>query len=342
VNELLRRALALPVQGSELARDIDYLHYVVIATSLVGAAGVAFAVATFLLRYRRGRARPAPVSPIPVWFETVAILGLLAIFLAFWLVGFRQYVRLRTPPAATLDVYVVAKQWMWSFSDADGRDGGKPDLIVPVGQPVRLLMTSRDVIHSFYVPELRLKQDVLPGRITTTWFEAARPGTWDILCTEYCGLEHSHMRGRVVAVPPEAYERARRQRGRGGADDLVAAGARVAAERGCLRCHTVDGTPHLAPSFAGLYGREVPLEGGDTLVADDAYLTESMMDPRARVHRGYAPIMPSYLGQLSATEAAALVLYIRSLPASPPPEAADPLPPAGSPRLDLPTAPGAP
>jgi cytochrome c oxidase subunit II len=329
MNEMMRRLLALPEQASTVARGIDTLHYIVISISMLGAVLVAGTVAVLLLRFRRrpgGPPHPRP-RPIPVWAEALVIGGLLAMFVAFWVVGFRQFVTLRTPPENTFDVYVVAKQWMWQFAYADG-NATQGDLYVPAGRPVRLIMTSRDMIHSFFVPDFRVKQDVLPARTSILWFEAPDPGEHDIFCTEYCGTEHSLMRGRVIVLDDAAWAKWSETHERG--TDLVTAGAKVASERGCLRCHTVDGTPHLGPTWAGLYGSMVPLATGGELRADEAYLTESMMDPERRIHAGFPPIMPSYLGLLEGAEVAALVQYIRSLPAHPGPGSPLPVAPLPS------------
>jgi cytochrome c oxidase subunit II len=220
---------------------------------------------------------------------------------------------------------VVAKQWMWQFAYADGT-ATTDDLYVPANRPVRLIMTSRDVIHSFYVPAFRIKQDVVPGRTTIAWFETVGPGTHDIYCTEYCGTEHSYMRGRVIALDPGEW--ATWAEGRRGRDDLATMGARVAAERGCLRCHTVDGTPHLGPTWAGVYGQSIQMTSGQRVIADEAYLTESMMDPTRQLRAGYQPIMPTYRGLIEGIDAAALVAYIKSLP---PPQPGSPLPPTSLP-----------
>ncbi|MGE0871873.1 MAG: c-type cytochrome [Kofleriaceae bacterium] len=313
MNELFRTLLGLPEQASSVALGIDVLHYVVIGTSLLGATGVAVAVAVLLYRFRR---RPSGHpqthrARVPVWVEATAIGGLLAMFLVFWVVGFRQFVELRTPPPNAMPIYVVAKQWMWTFAYPDGSATTR-DLYVPVGRPVKLVMTSRDVIHSFYVPEFRIKQDVVPGHTSITWFEATKPGARDVLCAEYCGTEHSRMRGRVIALSDADWARWADSH-RAPAEDLASAGARIAAEHGCLRCHTVDGTPHLGPSWARLYGSTIVLQSGERIRVDEAYLTESMMDPLARVHAGFAPIMPTYRGLLAGGDIAALVEYIRSL-----------------------------
>jgi cytochrome c oxidase subunit 2 len=333
MNELMRRLLALPEQASTVAPGIDALHYVVIGISVLGAAGVTVAVIVFLVRFhaRSGYTPPRRARRLPLWIEIVAIAGLLGMFLAFWVVGFTQFVRLQTPPKGAMDVYVVAKQWMWTFAYPDG-NAAQGDLYVPVGRPVRLLLTSRDVIHSFYVPAFRVKQDAVPGRQRQAWFEATRPGAYDILCAEYCGTEHSRMRGRVIVLDEAAWTRWAEGGDRRG-EDLATAGARIAAERGCLRCHTLDGTPHLGPTWAGVYGSMVELAGGERVRADESYLTESMMDPERKLRAGYAPIMPTYRGLLDAAEVAAIVELIRSLPAAP--VAHSPLPAAPLPAAPI-------
>jgi cytochrome c oxidase subunit 2 len=200
-------------------------------------------------------------------------------------------------------------------------------LRVPAGRPVRLLMTSQDVIHSFFVPAFRLKQDVLPGRYAEAWFEAKAPGRFPIFCAEYCGLAHSSMLGQVEAMPQaefDAWLAEARQRTVVAAQDmgsdrfdiqasLLEQGEKLAAEHGCFRCHTVDGTEHIGPTWVDLYRRTQRLEGGATVVADEAYLTESMMDPGARIVAGYKDVMPSYQGEVAAPEIAAILEFIKSL-----------------------------
>jgi cytochrome c oxidase subunit 2 len=203
-------------------------------------------------------------------------------------------------------------------------------LTVPAHRPVRLLMTSRDVIHSFFVPEFRIKQDVVPGRYTETWFEATKAGRYRVYCTEYCGTWHSQMVGEVVVLNPSEFDtwldRARqgiadRVDVSGGAEfgreafrgDLATHGRRLAAVHGCLKCHTVDGVPHIGPTWVDLYRRRTQLQSGDMIVADEAYLTESMMDPYAKLVKGYAQVMPSFRGKLSAPDTAAIVEFIKSL-----------------------------
>jgi cytochrome c oxidase subunit 2 len=217
---------------------------------------------------------------------------------------------------------------MWKFSHPGNRRAINV-LTVPVGRPVKLLMTSRDVIHSFYVPAFRIKQDVLPGRYVTAWFEATTPGSYDIYCAEYCGTSHSRMLGSVTVLAAPDYDAwlAREESGTmaqedfeiaGGRgvpedSDLVAQGRLLAARRQCLACHTVDGQRHIGPTWRKLYGAAIPLDDGTTTIADEGYLTRSMMDPLAEVHAGYRAIMPSYQGVLPAPEVAAIVEFIKSL-----------------------------
>lgn len=328
MNELLRRLLFLPPQASAFARELDSLHFVVIGVTFVGSFVALAVLLAFTVRYRRRNDRPRArrSGKLPLTLELSVAGFLLSLFVGFWLVGIRQLVSRERPPADALVVYVTAKQWMWSF---DYPNGGRTQdaLIVPTGLPVVLAMTSRDVIHSFYVPALRAKKDVVPGRMTQVWFTVDVPGEYPIFCAEYCGLDHSRMRGRVVALRPEDYAAAWQASPLAGRPPLLASGVgvtsgestlaqrgeRVAAARGCLRCHTLDGTPHLGPTWVGLYGSSIPLTGGGTVIADGPYLTESMFDPEAKLRRGYPAIMPSYRGVLDPAETGALVELIRSL-----------------------------
>src|SRR5690606_4330705 len=267
----------------------------------------------------------------------------------------------------------TGKQWMWKFAYPEGKQTINT-LVVPANRNVQLVMTSRDVIHSFYVPAFRVKQDVLPGRYYTTWFRATRPGTYRIYCAEYCGLSHSAMWGDVVALEADDYERwlegeplenfvqlppgppmARVATGLG--PDLPAYprgiaeasqprsmadwGREVAALKGCLACHTLDGQPHIGPTWRNLWYRETPLADGRVIIADEAYLTRSMMDPMLELVQGYAPVMPTYQGLLEPAEVGAILELIRSIseplptPArAPEPLVRPPLPPGSLDRVD--------
>jgi cytochrome c oxidase subunit II len=341
-HTLLHRVLLLPPQASSISLEVDHLHYFIITTTAVVSVGVALVALYLYVRYRRRseQHRSTRVNPSTL-FEVFAIGAPLSLFLAWFVLGFRGYVRLYTPPADAMDVYVTAKQWMWKFSYPDGPNS-IGILRVPVGRPVRLLMTSRDVIHSFFVPDFRVKQDVLPGRYTQTWFEVVAPGRYQVLCAEYCGTGHSTMRAWVEAMRPADYDRWLGEQPRGIArahdsggplgnatqpgDSLAQTGEQVAARAGCFKCHTIDGTTHIGPTWLGLYHRLEPLESGRSVYVDEAYITKSMMDPMADIVLGYPPVMPTFQGKLAAPETAAILEFIKSLrsreleahPAAPP------------------------
>jgi cytochrome c oxidase subunit 2 len=361
MNELLRRLLFLPPQASTVAREIDYLHYFVILTTMGGAALITVVGLVFTVRYRARRAiaREQPGGTPPLWLELGVVGMLLGLFCLWWVIGFLEYVHVRVAPENAMTVQVTAKQWMWKFAYPDGQ-GTVSTLYVPTGRPVRLLLTSRDVVHSFFVPDFRVKYDAVPGRYTSLWFQVTAPGTHQVFCAEYCGVGHSTMRAQVVALSPEDYARwaagARRDeepsarvslagprpddpmavQGAAPAEllSLVRVGEQVAAQQGCLRCHTLDGTPHIGPTWAGLYHAVVPVKNAPPVIADEAYLTESMMDPLAKIHDGYAPVMPSYHGLLSPAETAAIIQLIKAVapvPGRPEEARAAPIPVAGPP-----------
>jgi cytochrome c oxidase subunit II len=330
LNAFMRRMLFLPEQASTFASRVDRLHYFVFIVTMVSSVAVGLAAIYFMFRYReRKKEASTPIVSPSVRFETIIIAIPLFFFLLWVFVGFKDYIWYTNTPKNAMDVYVTGKKWMWHFALPDGPNANAT-LTVPANRPVRLLMTSRDVIHSFFVPEFRIKQDVLPGRYTETWFEATKPGRYRIYCTEYCGTWHSQMVGEVVVLEPAAFDQwlARQREGladridsSGGAEfgretfrgDLVTHGRRLAAVHGCFKCHTIDGEPHIGPTWVDLYRRKTELATGETIVADEGYLTESMMEPYTKMVKGYAQVMPSYRGKLTPPETAALVEYIKSL-----------------------------
>ncbi len=327
MNELMRKMLWLPEQASTFATEVDHLHYFVIIVTMLISVAVGLLAFAFFFKYRQRRPNQSTPMVIPsVRFEVVVIGVPLFFFLLWFVQGYKDYIWYTTPPQNAMDVYVMAKKWMWKFSYPDG-----PNAIgtihVPANRPVRMLMTSRDVIHSFYVPDFRIKQDVLPGRYTETWFEATKPGRYQILCAEYCGTWHSQMWGEVVVMPGAEFDAWMAEQKAGlservdsGGDDggtfrgsIVEYGKRIAMAQGCVKCHSLDGEPHIGPTWLDLYHRRETLENGQVIVADEAYLTDSMIDPRGKIVRGYKPVMPTYKGKLAAPEAAALVEFIKSL-----------------------------
>jgi len=273
------------------------------------ALGVCIAIVAFSIRYRAGAGRgdaapPRRTRAIEIAWTTTPLV----IFIVLFVWAARDFVALYRPPADALPVYVVAKQWMWKLQHRNGRREIN-ELHVPLGQPVRLLMTSQDAIHSFFVPAFRLKQDVVPGRTTGLWFTATKLGEFRLFCAEYCGTEHSQMLGRIVVLPPAEYAR-----WLGSGDEqpsLAQYGFARFRALGCSGCHDPASTVH-APSLDGLLGRTVHLQDGRTIVADENYVRDSILLPTKDVVAGFAPVMPSFAGQVSEEDIQALIAYLRS------------------------------
>jgi cytochrome c oxidase subunit 2 len=328
MNDIMRTLLWLPVQASTFASKVDNLHYFVITVTMVASIATGLLAFYFFFKYReRRKAQSTPLVLPSVKFEIVVIGVPLFFFLLWFVQGFKDYVWYTSPPKNAMDVYVMGKKWMWKFAYGSQGPNAIGTLHVPEGRPVRLLMTSRDVIHSFYVPDFRIKQDLLPGRYTETWFEATKAGRYQILCAEYCGTWHSQMWGEIVVMPAQEFDNWLVEQRRGlservdtSTDDgdnfhgsIVEYGKKIAMSEGCVKCHSFDGEPHIGPTWLDLYQRRETLETGETIIADEAYLTDSMIDPRAKIVKGYKPVMPTYKGRLAAPEAAALVEFIKSL-----------------------------
>jgi cytochrome c oxidase subunit II len=327
VNELMRQLLFLPEQASAYARSVDHLHYFVITTTMIASAGVFGTALYFFVRYRRRSDTDLTPRVSPRAIHEALFIGVpLAFFLLWFAIGFPLFVDLHSPPKGAMDVYVQGKKWMWKFAYADG-PSSLDVLRVPAGRPVRLLITSRDVIHSFFVPDFRLKQDAVPGRYAQTWFTASQPGRHQVLCAEYCGIGHSAMLAEIIAMPPAEFDawlaETRRSTVVAAQDSpedrvdprtsLTEQGRRLAGEYGCFKCHTVDGTRHIGPTWLDLYRRTEKLQDGKSVVADEAYLTESMMDPAAKLVAGYQNVMPTFQGRIPGPEIAAIVEFIKSL-----------------------------
>jgi cytochrome c oxidase subunit II len=310
--ESVRDPITSIAEASVNARQVDHAFFAVfaIAGAILALLVVLFAV--FLIRYRQGS--PAYRGPLPKALRREIEIGwtvattFLALFIFWWFVGGSGL-----PPRADpnqLEIHVVAKQWMWKTEHPDG--AREIDALhLPMGRPVRLIMTSEDVIHSFFVPAFRLKQDVLPGRDTELAFTPTELGDFHLFCAEYCGTQHSHMGGDIVVMTPSDY--AVWTKGQPHADTLAATGEALYAKLGCGTCHS-DDSQIGAPKLAGLAGRKVMLEGGRSVIADDTYIRRSILQPRAETVAGYKPIMPSYAATASTEDIDALIAYIKSLP----------------------------
>ncbi len=303
-----------PQQASSYAAHVDALYLFLIAVTAFFSLLIGTLVVVFAIRYRR-RSPDEIAAEVHesgaleiVW--TVIPLGLVLVMF-FW--GAAVYFRVTRPPAGATDIYVTGKQWMWKIQHTDGHREMN-ELHVPVGQRVRLTMASEDVIHSFFVPAFRMKRDVVPGRISVAWFEATKPGKYHLFCAEFCGTRHSGMIGWVYVLKPAEYQ-AWLSGGVAG-ETLAAAGAKRFQEQACNTCHAEQAGAR-GPSLVGLFGKAVRLQNGQTLVADEAYLRESIMNPQARLVEGYPPIMPTFQGLLSEEGILQLIAYIKSLAPAP-------------------------
>lgn len=300
-----------PVEASIQAVRTDQIFLGLLGFSAAIVILVLSLVVGFSIRYRRGS--KAPRGPLPKAMArevevgwTVATL-FVALFIFWWAAS--AHLAQVVPPKDALEIHVVAKQWMWKTQHPSG--AREIDALhAPLGVPVKLVMTSQDVIHSFFVPAFRIKQDLVPGRYTQIWFTATKTGTFDLLCAQYCGLDHSRMVGKVIVMPAADYAQWAERQPNG--DTLAQQGKAIYAALNCSGCHTPGG-PIRAPSLAGLYGQPVALEDGRTVTADEAYLRDSIVLPQKDVAAGFQPIMPSYQGQASEDDIVALIAYLKSL-----------------------------
>jgi cytochrome c oxidase subunit 2 len=299
----------LPVAAAESASRLDHLALAVLLLTGAVALGVLVLLIWFSIKYRASS--NADRSHVPArkrWVEVTWILIPLLLFLGMYVWGAVDYVQLYQSPRDATPVFVVAKQWMWKAQHTNGRrEVG--ELHLPLGRPVRMIMTSEDVIHSFFVPDFRIKQDVVPGRYTSIAFTPSVAGEYRLFCAEYCGLDHAVMGGKVIVMRQAEYARwlseGPRQPG------MAARGFELYRRYGCSGCHEAGSSVH-APDLDGLYGRVVHLSDGSSVVADNRYIRDSILQPDRQVVAGYAPIMPSFSGQLSEEELIELVAYLKS------------------------------
>jgi cytochrome c oxidase subunit 2 len=272
----------------------------------------------WLFKYRAGK--PANRQPVRLPQNRIEITWTIlpaVIFMGFYVWGAQHYFQIERSPRDALEINVVAKQWMWKIQHPEG-NREIDELHVPVGRVVKLTMTSQDVIHSLFLPAFRIKQDVLPGRYTTEWFRAEKIGTYHLFCSEYCGTSHSHMVGRVVVLSPTDFEK---WLNTGGPQStLVEAGERLFMQFGCSGCH-FNQTVVPAPRLEGLFGKPVPLNNGEVVTADEAYLRDSILLPGKQIVGGYPNAMPSFQGKLGEEDLLQLIAYIKSLGAKNPLEA---------------------
>jgi len=294
-----------------MSGQVDALYIYLLLVAGVMTALIFLAVTILAIKYRQ---RPGVEAhqiegsmPLEIGWSIIPF----GVMLTFFIWGAVIYFQERTPPADATEVYVVAKQWMWKIEHMEGQREIN-ELHVPTGQNIKLIMTSQDVIHSFYVPAFRLKQDVLPGRYTTLWFKATQPGTYHLFCAEYCGTMHSGMGGSIVVMDPQDY--AQWMATAQGSAPLQATGEQLFSAFGCSTCHRAGAQVQgRGPELAGMYNREVELEDGRKVIADENYVRESILNPTAKIVKGYKPVMPTFQGIVSDDQLNALVAYIKSL-----------------------------
>jgi len=312
-----------PESASTQAGKVDALFAYLCAVSIVFSLLIAALVIYFTIRFRR-RSETERAHQIhgDNRLETIWTIIPLILAMIMFVWGTDVFFHYARPPRDAMDMYVVAKQWMWKFQHPEGHREIN-ELHIPTGRAIRLTMTSEDVIHDLYIPAFRVKQDVLPGRYSTLWFSATKPGRYHLFCAEYCGTKHSKMIGSVVVMEPAEYQAW--LAGEAPATSLAAAGQKLFEELACITCHREDSRAR-GPLLDGLFGKEVRLRGGDTVVADEKYVRDSILRPAAKIVEGYEPIMPTFEGQISEEGLLSLVSYIKSLGRPP---AAAPAPPGG-------------
>jgi cytochrome c oxidase subunit 2 len=314
---MLKGLRLFPEQASTLASQVDGLLFFLLGVTIFFTVLIAGTIAVFMIRYRRRRDDAIPEGvhgslALEIGWSAIPLLIAMVIFA--W--GASLYATMRRPPDDATNVDVVGKQWMWKLQHIEGRREIN-ELHVPVGKPIKLTLTSEDVIHSFYVPAFRIKQDAVPGRYTTAWFEATKPGRYHLFCAEYCGTIHSGMIGSVIVMEPAEFQ-AWLQTGESGAAapevSPAVAGKALFQEKGCPSCHAGGPSP-LGPSLAGLLGSTVLLADGESVVADENYVRESILNPHAQLVKGYPPIMPVFKGLLTEENVMQLIAYLKTLKA---------------------------
>lgn len=305
----LNASALFPREASTIAPYADALYFFLLFITLIGLTVVGVLVFGFAIRYRASRHPTATQVEGSTLLEATWTIIPLALFLITFVWGALLYFRIYNPPTNAMNIYVVGKQWMWKAEHQGGQHEINA-LHVPIGRPVQLTMISQDVFHSFSVPDFRIKREVIPGRYSTVWFEATTPGTYHIFCTQYCGTNHSQMIGEVTAMTQDDFQKWLQSSTSG--TSLAQNGERLFASMGCNSCH--NGTPAArGPSLAGVYGSKLQLANGQEVTVNDAYLRDAILNPSEHITAGFAPIMPTYQGQISEDGLIDLVEYIKTL-----------------------------
>jgi cytochrome c oxidase subunit 2 len=325
-----------PEQASTFAPEVDHLLLFLIAVTVFFTLLIFAAIFYFAIKYRRKSENELP-REVHTGYTLEILWSVIpfGITMVMFTWGAAVFFNLARPPKDAVPIYVVGKQWMWKLEHMEGRREIN-ELHIPINRPIRLTMTSEDVIHSFFVPSFRTKQDVVPGKYSTVWFEATKPGKYHLFCAEYCGTKHSGMIGWVYAMEPQEYENWLS----GGAAEgtLAQNGQKLFESLACNNCHKSDHTGR-CPSLEGVYGSTVHLVGGATVKADEAYIRESILNPQAKIVAGYEPVMPTFQGLVTEDQVLQLIEYVRSLGPKAVPNAAPNSPAAAETRTPAGAAP---
>jgi cytochrome c oxidase subunit 2 len=303
----------VPDSASTFSWQVDALYFYLSGVTLFFALLISSVLIFFVIRYRRRTPYEIP-RPIAGSHKLETVWTIIPFIIAMTMFGWgaRVYFTQYKAPADAIEVYVVGKQWMWKLQHATGQREIN-QLHVPVGRKIKLIMTSEDVIHDFFVPAFRTKADVVPGKYTTLWFEATKPGTYHLFCAEYCGMNHSGMTGSVIVMEPREFDNW--LSGNTGTSTPAAAGQQLFQSLGCSSCHGVNGEGGRGPVLQGAFGKETDLQDGGKVKVDEAYVRESIINPQAKLVKGFGPIMPTFQGQISEDQLVQLVAFIKSLPA---------------------------
>ena len=299
-----------PEQASAQAGQVDAIYFFMVAVTAFFSILIAGLVVFFAVKYRRrrhdevGYAIHGSLALELLW----TIIPFLIVMVMFgW--GAKVFFDIYRPPAGAMEIYVVGKQWMWKVQHMDGQREIN-ELHVPVGRPVKLIMGSEDVLHSYYIPEFRVKADVIPGRLNSLWFTATKAGIYKLYCAEYCGTKHSGMIGRIVVMEPADFQAW--LSGGKAEGSPVAAGEKLFQDLACVTCHRSD-TQGRGPLLTNLFGKTVELQGGGTVTVDEAYIRESIVNPQAKIVAGFQPLMPTFQGLVTEEQLLQLIAYVKSL-----------------------------
>lgn len=309
LEKFLSRFPLFPPEASSIAPYADTFFFFLLLISAFGTCVVIAMVVSFSILYRKEKHPVATQIEGSTLLETTWTIIPLALFLICFVWGALLYFRIYNPPTNAMNIYIIGKQWMWKAEHPGGQHEINA-LHVPVGRAVQLTMISQDVFHSFSIPAFRVKREVIPGRYTTVWFTATKPGTYHLFCTQYCGTLHSQMIGEVVAMTPDDFQRW--TAGSTSGASLAQNGERLFASLGCSSCHSGSPDAH-GPSLAQVYGSKLQMSNGSFVTVDDAFLRDTILNPTMHQVAGYAPIMPTYQGQVSEDGLISLVEYIKNL-----------------------------